>query len=259
MVADIETTLLELRGWGLFDQNFSLDQIAKDWSILSYAAKWLGKKKIYYDDTGGRGKAQVRNDKKLMKPLRDLLMEADIVVAQNGKKFDIRKINARLIAHGFAPPKPYRVIDTMLEARKYFAFTSQKLKYTSEFLGVPPKDEHEEFPGMKLWTACLQDNPKVWPVLKRYNTQDILSTEHVYLQAAPVDREPPEPGYVPATDRKADLPELRITQHPAVGPSRQPAAGRVHARELCKDCGAWSRMKEMLLKLPKRRSMLAGG
>jgi hypothetical protein len=30
-------------------------------------------------------------------------------------------------------------------------------------------------------------------------------------------------------------------------------------RMLCGNCGAWSRAKEMLLKLSKRRSMLAGG
>lgn len=257
LVADIETTPLELRGWGLFDQNFSLDQIAKDWSILSYAAKWLGKKKIYYGDTGGRGHGKVRDDKKLMKPLRDLLMEADIVVAQNGKKFDVRKINARLIKHGFAPPKPYRVIDTMLEARKYFAFTSQKLKYTSEFLGVPPKDEHEEYPGMKLWTACLRDDPKVWPVLKRYNTQDILSTEHVYYKLRPWIANHPNLGTFQPLIEKPICPNcgsLNIQPWDRRANLQQGAYMRV----LCKDCGAWSRMKEMLLKLSKRRSMLAG-
>ena len=98
-----------------------------DWTIFSYAAKFLGEKKIYYGDTSGRGKKKVRDDKALVGEIRDLLDEADIVIAQNGKRFDIRKINARLIQHGYAPPQPFRVIDTMLVAKKYFAFTSQKL------------------------------------------------------------------------------------------------------------------------------------
>jgi RNase_H superfamily len=258
LVIDIETAPLELRGWGLWDQNFSLDQIAKDWSILSYAAKWIGKPKIYYGDTGGRGKKQVRNDRKLMKPIRDLLNEADIVVAQNGKKFDMRKVNARLIQHGLRPPKPYRVIDTLLEARKYFAFTSQKLKHTSEILGVPPKDEHEEFPGFKLWIACLDDIAAAWRVMKRYNKQDVLSTEHVYLKIRPWIANHPNLGVYQPLLEKPICPNCGSTKLKPWDRRANLQQG-AYIRLLCQACGAWSRGKEMLLKLSKRRSMLAPG
>jgi hypothetical protein len=257
LVIDIETAPLELHGWKLWDENFSLDQIKSDWSILSYAAKWLGKSKIYYDDTGGRGKAHVRNDRKLMKGIRDLLNEADIVVAQNGKKFDVRKINARLITHGFHPPKPYRVIDTMLESRKYFAFTSQKLKYTSEILGVPPKDEHEEYPGFKLWAACLQDIPAAWKVMQRYNKQDITSTEFVYLKIRPWIANHPNLGVFQPLLEKPICPNCGSTNLKPWDRRANLQQG-AYIRLLCGACGAWSRGKEMLLKLSKRRSMLAG-
>ena len=79
-----------------------------------------------FASTGGRGADKVRDDKPLLKGIRDLLDEADIVIAQNGKSFDVRKVNARLIQHGFQPPSPYRVVDTMLVAKKYFAFTSRR-------------------------------------------------------------------------------------------------------------------------------------
>jgi hypothetical protein len=258
LVIDIETAPLELLGWGTFDQNFSLDQIKTDWSILSYAAKWIGKDKIYYADTGGRGKKQVRNDKKLMNGIRELLQEADIVVAQNGKKFDVRKINARLVQHGFHPPKPYRVIDTMLEARKYFAFTSQKLKHTSEILGVPPKDEHEEYPGMKLWIACLADIKDAWKVMKRYNKQDIISTEWVYLKIRPWINNHPNLGVYQPLIEKPICPNCGSTNLKPWDRRANLQQGS-YIRLLCGACGAWSRGKEMLLKLSKRRSMLAGG
>ena len=257
LVIDIETAPLELRGWGLFDQNFSLEQIAKDWTILSFAAKWLGKEKITYMDTGGRGKARVRNDKKLMKPLWNLLDKADIVIAQNGKRFDVRKINARLIAHGFGPPSPFRVVDTMLVARKYFAFTSQKLKYTSGVLARDAaKDEHEEFPGMKLWNECLLDNPRAWKAMKKYNKQDIIATEQVYLAMRAWDQGHPNMGTFSAVEEH-QCPHCGSDNVIGRNGWREVKQQGVYKRYQCNDCGGWSRGKLMVNPLEKRRRQLA--
>lgn len=258
LVIDIETSPLELHGWKLFDENFSLDQISKDWTILSFAAQWVGKKRVIYMDTGGRGANRVRDDKKLMRPLWKLLDEADIVVAQNGKNFDVRKIMARLIRHGFTPPSPFRVVDTMLVARKYFAFTSQKLKYTSELLGVPPKDEHEEFPGFKLWAECLKDNPKAWRVMKRYNKRDILATMHVYLKTRAWDMQHPNLGTFAAAERHI-CPHCGSDNVIGRNGWREVKNQGVYKRYQCqeRDCMGWSRGKLMLNRIEKRRTQLA--
>jgi len=257
LVIDIETAPLELYGWKLFDENFSLDQIKKDWTILSYAAKWLGEKRIIYDDTGGRGRHMVRHDRKLMKGIRDLLNEADIVVAQNGKAFDVRKINARLIAHGFGPPSPYRVVDTMMLARKYFAFTSQKLAYTSATLrNEKRKDEHPEYPGFKLWAAVLQDDPKAWAVMKRYNKEDILATEEIYLKMRAWDNQHPNLGTFSAAEKHI-CPHCGSDHVIGRNGWREVKQQGVYKRYQCKDCGGWSRGKIMLNPIEKRRTQLA--
>lgn len=257
LIIDIETSPLELHGWGLFDQNFSLEQISKDWTILSFSAKWLGEKKITYMDTGGRGKHRVRDDKKLMKPLWNLLNEADIVVAQNGKKFDVRKIRARLIAHGFGPPSPFRIVDTMLVARKYFAFTSQKLKYTSKLLSKHyVKDEHKDFPGFELWAECLKDNPKAWASMKKYNQQDILATEDVYLQCRAWDDQHPNMGTFSAYEEH-QCPHCGSANVIGRNGWREVKQQGVYKRYQCNDCRGWSRGKIMLNPLPKRRKQLA--
>ena len=258
LVIDIETSPLELYGWKLFDENFSLEQIAKDWSILSFSAMWLHKpKRVIYMDTGGRGKAQVRNDKRLMKPLWNLLDEADIVVAQNGKRFDVRKIRARLIAHGFGPPSPFRVVDTMLVARKYFAFTSQKLKYTSSILAPNAvKDEHKEFPGFELWAEVLKDNPRAWKVMKRYNEQDIRATAEVYLACRAWDDQHPNMGTFSAAEQHI-CPHCGSDNVIGRNGWREVKQQGVYKRYQCKDCGGWSRGKIMLNRIEKRRAQLA--
>src|ERR1700733_915350 len=134
LTLDIETAPLEAYTWGLWDVTVGLEQIKTGWSILSYAAKWIGKPKVTFKHTGGRGAAKVRDDKVLMQPLWDLLDRADIVVAQNGQRFDVKKINSRLIEQGFGPYSPIRIVDTLLTAKKHFAFTSNKLAWMSKYL-----------------------------------------------------------------------------------------------------------------------------
>jgi uncharacterized protein YprB with RNaseH-like and TPR domain len=257
LVADIETSPLELYGWKLFDENFNLEQIKTDWTILSFSAKWVGEKKIIYMDTGGRGVDKVRDDRILMQPLWDLLNEADIVVAQNGKKFDVRKIRARLIAHGFPPPSPFRVVDTMLVARKYFAFTSQKLAYTSKLLAKNyKKDEHKEFPGFELWAEVLKDNPKAWAVMKRYNKKDILATEEVYLTTRAWDDQHPNLGTFSAAEQHI-CPHCGSENVIGRNGWREVKQQGVYKRYQCKDCKGWSRGKIMQNPIEKRRTQLA--
>lgn len=255
LTIDVETSPLESYTWGIWDQNVGLEQIKTEWTILSYAAKWLGKKAMIYEDTGGRGKDKVRDDKPLMKGIRTLLDEADIIVAQNGRRFDVKKINARLIMHGFGPPSPYRVIDTMIEAKRYFAFTSQKLAWTSKYLASEQKDEHKKFPGFKLWVACLEDNPAAWAEMKKYNKQDVRSTEEVYLKMRPWISSHPNIGTFLESD-KPHCPKCGSDQVIGRNGFRSVKQQGTYKRYQCKKCGGWCRGKLMLLTLGERRNLL---
>lgn len=256
LTIDVETSPIEAFVWGLWDQNVGLDFIKTEWTILSFAAKWLGQKKVIYGDTGGRGQEKVRDDKPLMASIHELLDSADIVIAQNGKRFDVRKMNARLIQHGFLPPSPYRVIDTMAVAKKYFAFTSQKLAWTSKYLTDVPKEEHREFPGFELWVECLRDNPKAWRVMRRYNKRDVISTEKVYLKMRPwIENHPNLGTYNPESDRPL-CPKCG-SDHVHVHDYQMSVKQQgVYKRYRCQDCGGHARGKVMQLPIEKRRSLL---
>ena len=107
--------------------------------MLSWSAKWLdGKlqsavlesKEVLKEDDG-----------RIVKKLWKLLDEADIVIAHNGEKFDIPKINSRFIIHGLNPPKPYKQIDTKKVAAKQFGFSSNKLDALAGYFGFPLKKD----------------------------------------------------------------------------------------------------------------------
>lgn len=250
---DIETCPLESYTWGIWDQNVGLDQIKTEWSILSFAWKWLDSRKVEYADTGGRGEAKVRDDKALVGVLWTLLDQADLVVAQNGQRFDLKKINARLIVHGYGPYSPVRVIDTLQVAKKHFGFTSNKLEWQARYLAGTEKSKHKKFPGFELWSECLKDNPEAWAELKKYNKQDVIATELVYLRQRPwIDQHPNVGTY----SLKAEV------QCPKCGSFNLTKQGiRVlqlgsYQQYKCNDCLGWSRGKKLLADLTTRKTKL---
>lgn len=172
---DIETKPILAYVWGLKDQFISLNQIVEDWGVIAWGAKWLNEKEVFYADT------RKKTEKKLLQEIWELLDKADIVITQNGKSFDSRKLNARFIDYGLCPPSPYRHIDTYLLAKAAADFTSNKLEYLTSKLCVKyRKLSHSKFPGMSLWTECLKGNKAAWDEMKRYNIHDVLSTEELY-------------------------------------------------------------------------------
>lgn len=257
LTLDVETSPVEAYVWGLWDQNIGVDFIKTDWTILSWAAKWLGKREVMYQDTGGRGPDNVRDDKPILGAIRDLLDEADIVVAQNGKRFDIKKINARLLQHGLARPSPYRVIDTLQVAKRYFAFTSNKLKWTSGILTDYPKDDHKKFPGFDLWKECLKDNPAAWAQMEKYNKRDVRATEKLYLKMLPWIENHPNHGLYAEGTRPAcpncGSARMIVSKHRISRKQRG-----AYTQYVCRDCGTYARGTEMKLPLEKRRSLLIG-
>lgn len=180
LVLDIETKYLLMQGWALFNQNFSVDQIEEDWSILSYSAKWYDSEDVIYEDVS------TQTEDRLLEQLHELLDEADFVIAHNGRRFDLKKIRARMVARGFQPYRPVRVIDTLEIAKKDFGFTSNKLMYLTNLLCKKNvKSAHATFAGHLLWKEFVKGNPAAIKEMREYNIIDVTSLQELYDILAP--------------------------------------------------------------------------
>lgn len=182
LIYDIETSPIISYNWGTYEQNAI--EVIEDWQILCFAYKWLGDKKTHVvaqDDFKGY-KRGVNNDYNVVKRLHELFDEADIIIAHNGNKFDQKKAHARFLANGLYPPSPYKQIDTLLVARRYASFTSNKLDDLGVKLGVGQKAPTG---GFATWKGCLAGDSKSWATMKRYNKQDVVLLEKIYLKLRP--------------------------------------------------------------------------
>lgn len=252
LFADIETSPLEVYCWQLGDQNINLGQLKKDWHLMSVAARWAHDPagKVLYKDQSGR--KDVSNDLELCEWAWNLLDRADVIIGQNSKAFDIKKLYARFKIHKLKPPSPFQQMDTLKMARKHFAFTSNKLAYLSETLCERyQKSEHAKFPGLELWKECLGGNPEAWREMAHYNKIDVLATEETFQELQPWDN-----GLNLDVYSEGDRPVCNC------GSSKLQQRGYAftklgrYARYQCMSCGRWHRGGQNLHDASKRATIL---
>lgn len=251
LIFDIETAPIKAYVWGLFDQNVGLNQIVDDWSVLGWSAKWLGdpEKKIMHQD---QSKVKdIKNDKGIVTAIWKLLNQADIVITQNGKAFDIKKLNARFAIHDLGPVAPFKHIDTCEMAKKKFGFTSNKLEYLSSILCKKyRKLPHKKFPGFELWDQCLKGNKTAWAEMKKYNDYDVLSLEELYLAIRAWDKTINFNLYVDPDNLLCNCGGEYVRRGFTVLTSGK------YQRYTCTDCGHWGRDSVNILPSVKRSRII---
>jgi len=202
LLLDIETLPMEILVWGLYKQRPSYDQVIKEWCVLSWAAKWLCSADIMSMVIDPNA-ALIREDKAIIGRIWELLNEADIVIAHNAEKFDLRKLNARFKIAGLNPPMPYQVVDTLIHSRKVMGFSSHRLNDINSVLGKSKKLKTD----YELWKRCARietdfdDQIKALQEMVEYNRQDVVALEELYLELRPWMRSHPNLGLYVDTDK----------------------------------------------------------
>lgn len=223
LVLDIETRPNLVWAWGLFKQNISINQIVEPSTIMCWAAKWVGKKPVYFAD---------ERDPDMMALLWDLLDEADVVVSYNGKRFDMPTINKEFVKRGWAPPSRYRQVDLLQTVRREFRFTSTKMDHVCRELGLGSKTQHS---GMSLWKACMDGDKRAWGTMKKYNKQDVKLTEQLYNELLPWITNHPNWGMYVDSDNPV-CPNCASDK--IIKKGMQVTQTRTYQRYRCNGCGA---------------------
>lgn len=182
LLTDIETAPDVAYVWGVYQTNAIA--IARHWYVLSVGYKWADEDEIkvvslpqYKGYKGGNS-----TEKALLKDVWKLLDEADIVVAHNGAGFDVKKLNARFIDHGFEPPSPYKVIDTKRDLASVAMFSSNRLNWLCKQLGIGKKTaEHQDF---EMWEGCMAGDKAAWRDMVTYNGHDVKLLDELWSRIA---------------------------------------------------------------------------
>jgi DNA polymerase elongation subunit (family B) len=220
LIFDIEVSPHQGEYWS---KNWETDIIAPlgYGRILCFAAKWLGHKKTF--SIGGN------NEERVVRKLWKLLNEADLLVGQNIKAFDIKFANSRFAFYGLPPISPHKVFDTRTEAKKYISLPSYRLNDIADYFGIGHKLEHE---GLPLWHKCLNGDRQAWKRMLRYCRQDVELTYKVFQLL------------MPFVDNKAIFLNGGCAHCGSKNLKRRGLTldGKFQ-RMQCQDCGGWSKQK----------------
>jgi DNA polymerase elongation subunit (family B) len=258
LIFDIETAPMLGYIWGLWEQNVALNQLKSDWHVIAWAAKWFKGKdgtvygphnRVMYMDQ--RNAKNIEDDRKILEALWKLIDDADIIITQNGKQFDIKKVNARFVYHGMKPYSSVKHVDTKQIAKNKFGFTSNKLEYMTDKLCKKYKKlKHSKFGGFELWKACLAGDKKAWKEMEKYNKYDVLSLEELYLVFQPWDNSINLNLYSNNEEIICGCGSTNFIRYGYTYTS----VGKFQ-RYQCKDCGAETRSRKNLLYKDKRETI----
>lgn len=182
LIFDIESTPNLAHVWGKYDQN--VIAFERETYMLCYAYKWhkQTKTKVVSLPDFPEYKKDPTNDHSLVKSLWDLFDKADVIIAHNGDKFDIKYANGCFLRHGLTPPTTYKTIDTLKVARGRFKLNSNSLNDLGNLLKIGKKVETG---GFDLWLKCMAGDQTAWQKMIKYNKQDVELLEQVYLKLIP--------------------------------------------------------------------------
>jgi len=246
---DIETAPVVAYTWGAYDRHIRPDDIIEDWFVMGWAAKWVCTSSMYSYVVNTK---EVKNcdDSRILKPLWEMFNQADVIIGHNAKRFDIKRMNWRWAVHGYKPPRPYKVVDTLTEARKVWGATANTLDYLTKQLGLSNKMEHEN----GLFQKCKAGNAGALRTLRQYNEQDVIAGEALYLKMRPWMKSHPNMGLYYENDimrcKNCGSDDLDVDE-------LQPVYTTVNAYECwtCLNCGANGRTPIAVIEPEKRKSL----
>ena len=181
----------------------------------------------------------VNNDMPLLRAAYEILKDADAVITQNGKSFDEKVIQTRLLLNGMDILPSIKHVDTKYLAKR-FSFFSNSLKYLSAQLS--PERQKIENEGWNLWVRVYDREPEACAEMAAYCKGDVESLEAIWRKlrviAAGANALPNQNLFLVGGSRNV-CPHCQSTRLIKFGVRF--SATTTYQRYKCNDCGAYSR------------------
>lgn len=181
LIYDLEVSPTLAWTYGLYKTN--VIKVEQNPSIMSISWRWYGEDTTHHESLATiPRKRGTSSNLALVKLIRSLFDEADIVVAHNANRFDNKVSVASFIRYNLSPPSPYKTVDTLQVARSVAKFNSNSLNSLCELFGIGTKSD---ISYKELWYDCLQGKKEAWEQMRIYNNQDVDMLYELYERLRP--------------------------------------------------------------------------
>lgn len=173
-VFDLETSYVRARVWDSGKQWVSADQIIDKRQIITaqFLHSLTGKPEYTVWEKAKPG----FNDTKVLNWITKKLHTCDIVIAQNGKSFDYKVLQERLMIEGLEPVEIDFMIDTLTCSRSSTKSFSHSLDHQSRQLGLGGKIKMQ----MDDWIDIIERGVSPKKKMVPYGLKDVVDTDNVF-------------------------------------------------------------------------------
>lgn len=238
LIYDLEVSPTLAWTYGLWKTN--VIKVEQNPSIMSISWNWYGEVDqdgepiVHHESLASiPRKGRTNANLALVKLIRSLFDEADILVAHNANRFDNKVAVASFLRYNLSPPSPYKTVDTLTVARSVARFNSNSLNSLGEILGLGKKTETTH---ADLWYKCLAGDKKAWEQMRVYNNQDVTLLYKIYERLRPYIKNHPNLGDLSERDGVCPKCASNRLEKRGFNTRRQ---GKVQ-RYQCKNCGGWT-------------------
>ena len=173
---DIETSLAKSYHFNYWKTDIGVKQMIEPSHMLSHAWCW-GEDGEVFSSILTSEEALAKDDERIVLEAWSLFDKADIIVAHNGKRFDVNKCNGYFLKYGLPKPSPFKVIDTLEIAKKNFNLPFKSLEYLAKFLDVELKIDAG---GIETWIGCERGDQEALDTMEFYNRGDIITLREIH-------------------------------------------------------------------------------
>lgn len=216
--------------WDL--ETFGFDFHADKGFILCGSYKAVGERKIHTVARENLGR-DMWDDKSICKKLARVLTTADMWVTHNGKRFDVRFLNTRLLKHGLAPLPPVPHFDTCEVIWKTLKMRA-RLESTQKFFGWK---EAKTPLNLETWTRAAGGSRVALKEVIAHCEADVRVLEKAYEKLRPMAFKHPSVSAIAEDPKRCVLCGKRNTLQRR---GYTYAKVRKSARYQCTSCGGWS-------------------
>lgn len=229
---DIETAPVIIAAWPpLYETNAIW--IERPSYILGFSAMWAWQKrpKWYSLPDYPSFKKNIHDDKALCGDLHRILSECDLVVAQNGDKFDLKMIKGRCWLNNYPPLPRSPSVDTLKIMRSEFKLDGYGLDAVGRARGFGGKRPNT---GKDLWRDCTNGVLSAFGEMGRYCNVDVIRLAQLYHDIKPFAKSHPNLSVI--TERPGcPVCQSRRVQQRGFNIARTRKTPRLH----CQSCGHW--------------------
>ena len=124
-----------------------------------------------------------RDEPRALQEISDLWDSSDVVATWNGKRFDVRFVNARLMAHHMKPLESQKMHKDLMYEYKKLGFLGARLETASENLKLKAAKYRVD---AEKWIQAAENTPEALEEIIHHCELDVLLTEEIFIRLMPL-------------------------------------------------------------------------